>query len=77
MVNNIPKTRKHTWTKESKILNDKLVSLFDYTIFQHFIILTEFLYMNLLFFASSTYFKLKDLLLCQRLIFIQNYHPFS
>ena len=26
MVNNIPKTRKHTWTKESKILNDKLVS---------------------------------------------------
>ena len=26
LVNNIPKTRKHTWTKESKILNDKLVS---------------------------------------------------
>jgi len=29
LINNIPKTRKHTWTKESKILNDKLNKIGD------------------------------------------------
>ena len=29
LVNNIPKTRKHTWTKESKILNNKLNKIGD------------------------------------------------